>query len=87
MPLAENDNVVQVLAPDRADESLREGILPRAMRGRQNFTGPDPRHPLPEGLTVDCVAVAEEVGRGGIVGEGLHDLLGSLVGRWDARSR
>src|SRR5438067_10794612 len=29
---AENQNVIQTLAPDRADEPLREGILPRAMR-------------------------------------------------------
>jgi len=31
-------------------------------------------------FTVDCVAVAEEVGRCGIVGEGVHDLLGGPVG-------
>src|SRR5438132_10721988 len=36
--------------------------------------------PLPEGVTVDCVAVAQEVGRCGIVGEGVHDLLGGPVG-------
>lgn len=30
MLLAENDDVVQTLAPDRSDGSLREGVLPRA---------------------------------------------------------
>jgi hypothetical protein len=29
---AENQNVIQTLAADRADESLREGILPWALR-------------------------------------------------------
>jgi hypothetical protein len=37
-------------------------------------------HTLPEGVTVYCVAVAEEVGRCGVVGEGVHDLLGGPVG-------
>ena len=80
VPLAENDNVVEALAPDRADESLREGILPRAVRDRENFTDSHTRHTLPEDVTVDCVAVAEEVGRCGIVGEGVYDLLGGPVG-------
>src|SRR5207247_8932329 len=29
---AEDDDVIETLAPDRADEALREGILPRAVR-------------------------------------------------------
>ena len=33
--LAQHENMVQTLAPDRADEPLGEGILPRAMRRRQ----------------------------------------------------
>src|SRR5207245_11389806 len=57
--------MVQTLAPDRADESLREGILPRAARGRENSTDSHALHTLPEGVTVDCVAVAQEVGRWG----------------------
>ena len=31
VPLAENDDMVQTLPPDRADEPLRDGILPRAV--------------------------------------------------------
>jgi hypothetical protein len=37
--LAENEHVIQTLAPDRTDEPLREGVLPRAVRCRK----PDPR--------------------------------------------
>src|ERR671919_2940997 len=37
-------------------------------------------HSSPERVTVNAVAIAEEVGRCGIVGEGVHDLLGGPVG-------
>jgi hypothetical protein len=53
---AENQNVIQTLAPDRADQPLREGVLPRAVRGRENLTDSHAFHPLPEGVAVDCVA-------------------------------
>ena len=59
--LAENDDMVQALAPDGADESLHERILPRALWGGENFSDADALHPLSEGVTVDCIAVAEEV--------------------------
>jgi hypothetical protein len=74
--LAENDDMVQALAPDRADQSLREGVLPRAVRRRQDFTDGHALEALAEHLTVDRVAVAKEVGGGGVVREGVHDLLG-----------
>src|SRR5216684_3363764 len=45
---AEDENVIQTLAPDRADEPLREGILPRAVRGRENFLDPHAFHSAPE---------------------------------------
>ena len=32
--LAEDEDMIQTLAPDRADEPLREGVLPRAVRAR-----------------------------------------------------
>ena len=35
---SEDDNVIQTLAPNRADEALGEGGLPRAVRRRQDFT-------------------------------------------------
>ena len=40
MPLAENDNMVYALTSHRADESLREGILPRALWRRENLLDP-----------------------------------------------
>ena len=45
-------------------------------------TSSDPHalHSVPKWLTVDSVAVAEEIGRGGLVREGVHDLLGGPGG-------
>ena len=73
---AEDEDVIQTLAPDRADEPLREGVLPRAVRRGQDFTDSHALHSLPERVTVDRVAIAEEIGRRGVVREGVHDLLG-----------
>src|SRR5439155_9486033 len=58
---AENQNVIQTLAPDRADEPLREGILPRAVRRREDFLDPHALHSVPKLLAVDLVAIAQEI--------------------------
>src|SRR5438128_4022502 len=77
---AKDEDVIQTLAPDGADQPLREGILPWAVRRRQDFTDAHALHALPEQVTVDRVAIAEEKGRRGVVREGVHDLLGGPVG-------
>src|SRR5438094_9919962 len=74
VPFAKDEYVIQTLAPDGADEPLREGV--RAVRRREDFTDAHALHALPEHVTVDRVAIAEEIGRGGVVREGVHDLLG-----------
>src|SRR5258708_19360865 len=40
MPLAENDSMVEALASHRADEPLREAILPRAVGRLEDFVDP-----------------------------------------------
>ncbi len=50
------------------------------MRRRHDFTDAHALYALPEHVTVDRVAIAEEVGRGGIVRKGVHDLLGGPEG-------
>src|SRR5438309_5840799 len=76
VPFAKDEDVIQTLTPDGADEPLREGVLPRALRRCEDFTDAQALHALPEHVTVDRVAIAEEVGRGGVVREGIHELLG-----------
>jgi hypothetical protein len=75
MPLAENDDMVQTLAPDRTDQALRERILPGASRSREHLSDAHPLHALAEGVPVDGVLIAQEIGWRGVVGESVHDLL------------
>jgi len=77
---AENENVIQTLAPDRTDEALGERILPGAVRRREDFGDPHALHSVPKLLAVDLVTVAQEIGRRGVVRESVHDLLGGPVG-------
>ena len=60
----------QPAAPPRRGRSYRGRVAP-----------PDPHavHSVSEGLAIDVVAIAEEVGRRGVVREGVHDLLGRPV--------
>src|SRR5436309_4493632 len=41
---AEDEDVIQTFAPDGADKPLREGILPRAVRSREDFLSPHAVH-------------------------------------------
>jgi hypothetical protein len=72
---AQNEDMIETLVPDRADESLGQGILPRAVRRCEDFTDTHVLHAVPEDVTIDRVAIAEEIRRGGVVWEGVHDLL------------
>jgi len=80
VPLAQDEDVVETLAPDRTDEPLREGILPRAAGRGEPVTDPHAFHALLEEVTVDRVAIAEEIGGRGVVRESVHDLLGGPCG-------
>jgi hypothetical protein len=53
VPFAEDEHVIQTLPPDRADEPLREWILPGAVRRRQDFTDAHALHTLAERMAVD----------------------------------
>src|SRR6266481_3095903 len=76
VPFAKDEDVIQTLAPDGADEPLREGILPGAVSRREDFTYAHALHALAERVAVDGVAIAEKKGRGRIVRERVDDLLG-----------
>ena len=76
MSFAENENVIQTLAPDRTEEALRERVLPRAVGRRQDLIDPHAPHSLSERVSVDLIAIAEEIGGSGVVGERLNELLG-----------
>ena len=48
VPFAKDEDVIQTLAPDGADEPLREGVLPRAVRRREDFTDAHALYVLPD---------------------------------------
>ena len=50
--LAEHEDMVETLAPYRADEPFREGILPRAAGGREDLPDPHALHPFSAGVAV-----------------------------------
>lgn len=76
VPRVDDEHVIQTLAPDRADEPLRERVLPRALRRREHFVDAHALYAMPELLTVDLVTIPEEIGGSGIVREGVDELLG-----------
>src|SRR2546426_135455 len=80
MAFTQNEDMVQTLPPDRADEPLREGILPRAVGRREDFADPHALDASSKRLPVDAVAIAEEVGRRGVVRERVEELLGGPGG-------
>ena len=51
-----------------------KGFGQRLWTAREHFEDPHAPHALPEGMAVDVVAIAEDVGGRGVVGEGLHEL-------------
>ena len=78
--LAEDEHVIQALAPDRADEPLHERVLPRALRRGEKLLDPHAVHAVPKWLPINAVTVASEIGGRGVLREGVHDLLSGPVG-------
>ena len=58
MTLAQDDHVVEAVAPNRADQAFGERILPRTSSSREDFLDPHTLHALSEGVTVDGVSIA-----------------------------
>jgi hypothetical protein len=73
--LAQDDDVVETVAANRADQAFGKRILPRTLGSREDFSDLHALHALAEHVSVNRVAIAKEIGRGGVVGEGVHDLL------------
>jgi hypothetical protein len=71
-----HEDVVEALAADRADDTLREGVLPGCAWGggdladRHTFDSP------PELIAGDTVSITEQVGRSRIIRERLDKLAG-----------
>jgi len=58
MCLAQDDHVIEALAPDRTDEALGVRILPGRSGSDEHVGDLEPRHPAPEVIPVDTIAIA-----------------------------
>src|SRR6516162_3316673 len=81
MPLAEDQNMIQALAPKRSDQPFSIWILPG--RPRRCWLVANPHRPKStrEGLPVCAIIVAHQIGRRRVPRERLHDLLGQPLRR------
>ena len=50
---AKDDDMIETLAPDRADQPLRKRVLPRAVRRGLDFIDAQALHPFPERMAID----------------------------------
>src|SRR5258708_2791012 len=82
MPLAEHDNVVKTLPPDRTDRPFAISVLPR--RSRRGWPIPSAHCPkaADEDVTVDGVAVTNDVSRCYFPTIGLGELVRNPFSRW-----
>jgi hypothetical protein len=74
MGFAENQEVVEALAADRADDPLHERVLPGRARGDADLADPQPFDATRKILTVDRVSIPEEVSRRRVLRKGLDQL-------------
>jgi hypothetical protein len=74
--LVQHEHVIEALVPHGADDPFRKRILPRTPRRREDFSDAQALDTMSKRLAVDSVAIAEKIGRCGVVREGLDDLLG-----------
>jgi hypothetical protein len=87
MPLAEHDNVVQTFPPDRTDRPFTISVLPR--RSRRGWPIPNAHRPkaADEDVTVDGVAVTNDVLQRHFPTIGLGELVRNPFSRWVRRER
>src|SRR5262245_60988123 len=81
MGFAENHEVVEALAADRADHPLDEGILPRGAWSGQDLVDSHALDAPHELVAVETVTITEQVGRSRVMREGLDDLPSRPLGR------
>ena len=82
MPLAEYDNVVNTFPPDRTDRPFTIAVLPR--RSRRGWPIPKAHRPkaADEDVTVDGVAVTNDVSQRYFPTIGLGELVRNPFSRW-----
>src|SRR5438128_2375781 len=79
--VADDDDVIQTLAPYRADQSLHIGILPGTRGTRDDFGDAHAGDTSPADVTVGGIAVSQEPLWRGVFRKRVDDLLRRPFGR------
>src|SRR6478736_1560202 len=82
MPLAEHDHMVEALASDRADQSFSIAVLPRRSWRCRSVANAHRANAPRKGLTVDTVAITNEVIRHRLPPAGLAALSRDPFAGW-----
>ena len=77
--LTEHDYVIQALPPNRANDALHRGALPRRAWSRKDFIDSHGFHMLPKLTTENAVPVAQQVSRKLLKGESLQKSMDTMV--------
>src|ERR1700733_3259828 len=82
MPLAKYNNMIQAVPPDRADQPFRISVLPWRSRCSRPVTNAHRLKAADENVTVDGVAVTDEVSWCCCPTIGLRELTCDPLSRW-----
>src|SRR6478609_10637378 len=82
MPLAKHDHMIEALASNRADQSFSIAVLPRRSRRCRSVANAHRANAPRKGLTVDTVAIANEVVRHRFPPASLADLSRDPFAGW-----
>ncbi len=75
MALVEDDDVIRTLPADAANDALGIGILPRPPRCDRTFLHPQTAHALSKVISIDSIAITQQVLRRRRPWKGLTELL------------
>jgi len=71
----QDNDMIEALPPDRSDDALNIGVLPRRSWRRRQVDGAHRFQPIAEDRSIGCVAISDQVSRRGFPRERLHKLL------------
>jgi hypothetical protein len=73
--LAEDDHVVETFSADGSDHTFDERVLPRRSRRDEDLANVHSLELFPEYVSINPIAIAQQVLRGTVEREGLDDLV------------
>ena len=81
VPLVQDDEVIETLAAQGADHTLREGVHPWGSHRSADLADAQTPESSREGKPVSLIAIADEEPGCGVPREGVDDLLSEPLGR------